>query len=115
MKIVINDSTNVKVKSSIQNDVVNLSFQPDSKAAERVSLTGVFSKDLWSGNGTARDGSWTKWSAIKTGDLEKEEDKKGKGKKNKTRSDKEMGTVIYPFMAFGNEKLPTAELSLIHI
>ena len=113
MKIVINDSTNVKVKSSIQNEIINLSFQPDAEVAERVSLTGVFSKDLWSGNGTARDGSWTKWSAIKNGDLEEKEEKKDKEKKDKMAADSEMGVVIYPFMAFGNEKLPETETVLI--
>jgi len=113
MKIVINDSTNVKVKSSIQNEIINLSFQPDAEVAERVSLTGVFSKDLWSGNGTARDGSWTKWSAIKNGDLEEKEEKKDKKKKDKMAADSEMGVVIYPFMAFGNEKLPETETVLI--
>ncbi len=113
MKIVINDSTNVKVKSSIQNEVINLSFQPDAKAAERISLTGVFTKDLWSGNGTDKDGSWTKWTAVRTGDLGKEENKKDKKKKNKTDETPEMGTVVYPFMAYGNESLPKPETVLI--
>ncbi len=113
MKIVINDTTDVKVKSSIQNNIINLSFQPDAEANERISLTGVLSKDLWSGNGTNRDGSWAKWTAVKNGDLEKEEKKKGKKKKEKTDADSEMGAVIYPFMAYGNEKLPTAETVLI--
>ncbi len=113
MKIVINDSTKVTVKSSIQNKVINLSFQPDAEAAERISLTGVFTKDLWSGNGTARNGSWTKWSAVRTGDLEKEEKKKDKKKKDKVKEDSEMGVVIYPFMAYGNESLPKAETVLI--
>ena len=112
MKIVVNDSTSVKVKSSIQNEVINLSFQPDKEIAERISLTGVFSKDLWSGNGTNRDGSWTKWSAVKIGDLEKEETKDEK-KEDKTVTDAEMGAVIYPFMAFGNKTLPKAETVLI--
>jgi len=82
------------------------------KYDERISLTGVFSKDLWSGNGTNRDGSWTKWSAVKIGDLEKEETKDEK-KEDKTVTDAEMGAVIYPFMAFGNKTLPKAETVLI--
>ena len=121
MKIVINDSTNVTVKSSINNNIVNLSFQPDDKVADRISLTGILSKRLWSGNGTNGDGSWTKWLAVRTGDLEKEEEKedekkgkgKRKGKKDKKASSSENGVVIYPFLAFGNESIPEPETILI--
>ena len=114
MKLVIDDSTKIKVKSSISNKIVNLSFQPDKEKAERISLTGVWGQERWTGNGTNTDGSWANWSAVRTGDLSKEEKKEEENKEDKKDKEKEeMGVVTYPFLAYGNTELPKAETVLI--
>jgi len=115
MKLVINDSTKVTVKSSVTNKIVNLSFQPDKEKAERISLTGVWGKERWTGNGTNTDGGWVNWSAVRTGDLEKDDkdDNKKKGEAEKDKEKDEMGVVTYPFLAYGNAELPKPETVLI--
>lgn len=112
MKVVINDSTKVTVKSSISNKIVNLSFQPDKEVAARISLTGIWGKERWTGNGTNTNGSWTNWSAVRTGDLTKDE-KDEKKESDKEAEEAEMGVVTYPFLAYGNKELPKAETVLI--
>lgn len=111
MKIVIDDSTSIKIKSSLANDVINLSFKPEKKQPERVSLTGVLNAKTWSGNGTDVNGNWIAWSAVRTGDLDEKEDKKSKEEDKKPST--ELGKIVYPFLPYGNETLPTAETVLI--
>jgi imidazolonepropionase-like amidohydrolase len=107
LKIVNADSSEIKVKGSVQYGVktISLSFNPE-KEGGKYRLQGVFTDNGFSGKGQDAKGNWVSWTAEKTSDtpiLNKEE------KQDSSSNEKpEIGKVIYPFVAFGREKLPEA-------
>ncbi|MEZ5057325.1 MAG: amidohydrolase family protein [Saprospiraceae bacterium] len=107
LKIVNADSSEIKVKGSVQYGVktISLSFNPE-KESGKYRLQGVFTDNGFSGKGQDANGNWVSWTAEKTSNtptLNKEE------KKDSSSNEKpEIGKVIYPFVAFGREKLPEA-------
>ena len=107
-KLVINDSTDVKVKLAIKNKTVALSFtNEDDEASTR--LSGWVNASSFGGNGQLADGSWVEWSAARTGDLEvKEADKAEEDEETAP----EFGDMIYPFVAYGWKEKPTQETIL---
>jgi len=123
MKIEVNDSTNIDVKHSYSKGLITLSFPPNKEEKKLLRLSGTVSEDNknWSGNATRIDGSWTAWSASRSGDAPKEEKKgkggkggkKGKGDKDGKKSDNSVGEIYYPFMAHGWTKKPTENTYLI--
>ena len=111
MKIVVNDSTNVKVKHKIKNDLLSLSFIPH-KEEKMLRLSGPV--EAWKGTAVLADGSWSKWTAKKTGDVASKSIKE-KGKKKKEESVKIVttGKITYPFLAFGWTDKPEPATYLI--
>jgi len=60
------------------------------------------------------DGAWADWQMSFTGDLDKKEDDKEKADKQEgDEATSVNGSVIYPFVAYGNETLPAQETVLI--
>lgn len=110
-KLVINDSTNIDVKSTFAKELLSLNFKSTPKGKESIRLSGWATEDGWKGKGQMEDGSWVEWSASRTGDLEKS-DKKQRPKGAKS-SDKELGSVLYPFMAYGSTSVPEQQSLLI--
>ena len=123
-KIVVNDSTSIKVKGAIKDGLVTLGFKTDKKAEASLRLSGWFNgakemKDYaFKGKAALLDGSMVDWSATYQKALEekkKEDEKKmggdkGKGKKEEMEKDEPtVGDVIYPFTAFGTTELPKQE------
>lgn len=107
-KLVINDSTSIKLKTKFEKDLVSMSFTPQ-KEQGLVRLTGWVTDNGWQGKGQLVDGKWITWQAVRTGDVEAKEAKKEKPDED----DKlELGEVIYPFVAHGNVDLPKAETIL---
>ena len=107
-KLVINDSTNIDVKTSLSPELLSLHFTAEPKGKTRTRLSGWRTGSGWSGTGQLEDGSWISWSAKRSGDLEKKEDKKRPGG-DKEKETPELGEVLYPFMAYGNSSLPQQE------
>lgn len=107
-KIIINDSTNTTVTLKIKDNSILLTFKHNDEEAEN-RLSGWIDGKRFSGNGQLADASWVKWSAAKTGDLEKKEEKKEEEKKEEKP---EIGTLIYPFVAFGWNEKPVQETLL---
>ncbi|MTI40669.1 amidohydrolase family protein [Fulvivirga lutimaris] len=107
-KLVINDSTDIKVTSTFGEDLADLTFSPDGQDG-LVRLSGWSSADGFAGKGQLIDGTWVSWSAKKTGDIEAKEKEDSK----KEASDLALGKVIYPFVGHGNETKPTQETILI--
>ena len=106
MVIEINDTTEIKVKHTFSNGMINLSFKPDKEKEGKTLLSGAVTDSGWSGKGTLANGNWVKWSTSYTrGIPEKEEDEKEEEKGAENSS--VVGSVIYPFLANGWENQPT--------
>ncbi len=124
-KLVVNDTTSTDIKASFEKDMVMLSLKTTKEDKDDVRLSGWTMEKGWKGTGQLVNGSWTNWEAVRTGDIEKSDDKKtpgaskGDGPGNKKRGDKagddakELGKVIFPFVAFGREALPAQQTILI--
>ncbi len=107
-KVKVNDSTSLDATGTFGNDLITLSFKPESKSPNTIRLSGWSDTNGWKGKGQLVDGTWTTWTGIRTGDLpSKNQSKPGSDKKE------ELGKVIYPFIAHGYPSLPTAETMLI--
>lgn len=109
MKIHIDDSTKVDVNHKLKGNLLTLAFEPVEDKGW-ISLNGIVKGTQWSGNGTNPQGNWLEWSAKRTGDVE---DKKKDKKKDDEEEDYTIGKVIYPFMPYGNEVVPTQGKFLI--
>ncbi|MEO1713837.1 MAG: amidohydrolase family protein, partial [Bacteroidota bacterium] len=109
MQIIVNDSTKVKVKSTLDGDRITLSFTPEGEEG-MLRLSGTMGEQSWTGRGQMANGTWTSWSATYQEPLEKDEKKK---KKEEPVDPADLGSVIYPFSGYGREELPTAQTYLI--
>ena len=108
-KIVVNDSTNIKLTSKFGKDLIEFSFSPEGEDG-LIRLSGWTSKNGWEGKGQLIDGSWIEWAATRTGDLEVKEEKE---KDKEEKKEEALGNMIYPFVAHGNIQVPTSETILI--
>jgi imidazolonepropionase-like amidohydrolase len=109
--IVVDDSTNIQVKSKISKDLISLSFQPKKEAKGNIRLSGWAVANGWKGQGQLVDGSWIDWNATSAKGLDKKKAAK-KADVDKT-ANQEIGQVIYPFLAFGQKELPSQKTYLI--
>lgn len=106
------DSSKTKINTTWNNNIVSLVFQPsDSTIKQKVRLSGTIVdgtilKIVGQGSMNNNNISWvatrTKLFTEKTDD--KKDDKKEKA---------DIGTIIYPFAAYGSAQLPKAEKWLI--
>lgn len=108
-KVKVNDSTSVDAKTTIDGQNISLSFQPVKDKDGAIRLSGWLSGKNFKGDGQLEDGTWVKWTATWQSALEQ---KSGNGNDNGGQAP-EIGKVIYPFVAFGNEELPTQKTYLI--
>lgn len=108
-KIVVNDSTDIKLKSKFNKDLVEFNYSPDGEDG-LVRLSGWTTKNGWEGKGQLIDGSWISWNATRTADVDPKEEKK----KEEEEDEKDaLGKMIYPFVAHGNIVVPTSETILL--
>ncbi|MFK7807186.1 MAG: amidohydrolase family protein [Saprospiraceae bacterium] len=112
MAIVVNDSTNLKVKHKLKDNLIQLSFSPSKESERVISLSGAVLEKKWSGKGTNTSGEWIKWSATRTGPAPEKEDKDKKKEDKKEKQKEKLGKVTYPFMAYGWEQAPKQETFL---
>ncbi|MCB9190229.1 MAG: amidohydrolase family protein [Flavobacteriales bacterium] len=101
-KLVVDDSTKLDVSITVANELVSISFKEAKDAKSKYRLSGRKDGKNYLGNGKTPDGTWVDWSlnfksALDKKDEEKEDDKK---------EDKELGKVVYPFMAYGYSEAP---------
>ena len=115
--IPLTDTTKVEVKHQIKGDIITLSFNLDAKKGRITTLSGAADGDNWTGNGSTPDGKWITWSATKNkGIVDEQEDEKENEQSDNKKDEQtatEKGSVIYPFIAFGDKTLPTAQTYLI--
>jgi imidazolonepropionase-like amidohydrolase len=109
LSISTSDSTTLKVKFNRTDDLVTLSFVPDSTG--KVRLSGTIDEPNWSGKGQDAAGAWVSWAATYEGAAEAKEEEE---KATPASAEKpEMGEVIYPFTAYGWTERPEARTYLI--
>lgn len=110
-KIVVNDTTDLKVSLTIDGDLVGMSFNPNPKDENGlISLSGWIESNGFAGNGQLADGSWAGWTAVRNGEPEVKKERK---KQSDDGQEPEIGEIIYPFVAYGNKEIPKPENILI--
>lgn len=111
-QIVISDSVKLDVKLTYKDNDVTLAFSPDKNTKEKIRLSGTINhaQKLWSGNGEYTNGGRVAWSAVQTKLAEPDTTS---AKKDTVDYTKNIGKVVFPFLAYGNEQLPTPENYLI--
>lgn len=112
-QLILSDTNKLDVKFSYKDNDISLSFSLDKKFEQnKIRLTGMidYNTKSWSGNGQMPNGDWITWSAaqIKGPDADTT-----KPKKDTIDVTKNLGKVIFPFLAYGNEQIPTQENFLI--
>lgn len=122
MKIVIDDSTKIKVKYDRNADLISIQFDGTDLGMEgmfRLSGTVSMETATMGGSGQDPDGNWHDWAAygIKASpeELEEEttegtEDTEGDGEEVVMDT---LGPVIYPFTAYGYEEAPEEDHVII--
>jgi imidazolonepropionase-like amidohydrolase len=105
------DSVRTKGTLTRAGDMVSLNFDLKANPAGTVRLSGYISSIspvTLTGSAILPDGTATNWSATSNGVVPPaSNDRKDGAKPNLTA-----GPVVYPFTAFGNTELPTAETTL---
>lgn len=113
MTIVVDDTTNVKVKHQLSDGLITLSFTPKGEKSA-IRLSGAVVGQTWSGKGQNGAGQWIDWKATYTGPADAKDEKKGDKKDDKKPREKsEPGNLTYPFVAYGWEKKPQQATYLI--
>ncbi len=111
--LLLPDTTKPDVKLTVKDNDVTLSFNPVKKAEQnKIRLSGTidFAKKTWSGKGQLANGEWITWNAVQVKGPEADT---SKPKKDSTDLTKNLGKLIYPFTAHGNEQVPVQENYLI--
>ena len=111
-KIIIDDSTSINVKYSLNEKLISLSYSRKSDPKGKVMLSGTGDQNEWAGNGTLPDGSWVPWTLVRSGDLktDKEENEiEDEAPGNK----KSIPAIQYPFVGYGWSKQPESKTTLI--
>lgn len=102
------DTNKLTVDINIQRQFVNISFFTDKKNPTKNRLSGRADGLNLSGEAALADGSYSRWSAsLMTAFTE--EMKKDSSKVDTSA----LGSVLYPFAAYGNVSLPQQEKVLI--
>ena len=110
-KIVLNDTTDISVKLKIEDQMVNMSFDPDpsDNNKDEHRLSGWVQGSDLKGSGHLANGDWIDWNASHQGDITS----KDRGKGAPQDKSPEVGKVIFPFVAYGSEEIPEQEDILI--
>ncbi|HEY0742369.1 MAG TPA: amidohydrolase family protein [Chryseosolibacter sp.] len=101
------DTTTVDASIRFANDMVTISYQPVKTKPERVRLSGWKDVNGFKGKGQLADGTWVAWTAGRSGEIAKKEEKAA------TDLNAQVGTVLYPFVAHGYSTLPPQQTLLI--
>ncbi|WP_242927406.1 amidohydrolase family protein [Pontibacter vulgaris] len=108
LKVIGQDTVNGKI--SFNGNLVTISFNKDKKSAESIRLSGWLTDKNLQGEGQLPDASTVKWSAVYSAAMTEQ------AKKDKEKADAkpvELGSMIYPFRAFGQAEQPKQETVLI--
>lgn len=107
VKLIVNDSTDLKVVSKLDKSRLTLNFSPEGSNGN-YRLSGWTTDSGFTGNGQDAAGNWLDWTATKAGALEASEE----ADKKQEIEVPELGKTIYPFVAFGWNEKPQQETIL---
>ncbi len=111
-KLFEKDTVAISATIKIEKENIVLQIPSNNKEEKRqIRLSGWKSAALLQGEGQNIDGTWLKWTAEKIKDFVATPPKDDK--KDKTDKKLELGTITYPFMAFGWAEQPKLETVLI--
>jgi imidazolonepropionase-like amidohydrolase len=116
-QLTMSDTVKISPKVTVNGEQVTITYQPDRKNPGTVRLSGYINGRDIQGQGTLPDGAPIEWSAVmrkSPAGAAASSDTVKTGKptpKQPTLAD--MGKLIYPFVAYGNETLPKAETVLV--
>jgi imidazolonepropionase-like amidohydrolase len=111
-QIILSDTVKLDAKLSYKDNDVSLSFSPDKNTKEKIRLSGTidYAQKSWGGKGEYINGGWIAWSATQTKAPDADTTKP---KRDTIDVTKNLGKVIFPFIAYGNEQIPSQENFLI--
>ncbi|MCB0639496.1 MAG: amidohydrolase family protein, partial [Lewinella sp.] len=109
-KIIINDSTDIKVTFAHRDGLVSLSYKPEG-AEGLVRLSGVVQDKRWTGRGQDADGNWLSWSAMMTEATEATEETPSRNREPEAPA--YVSQMTYPYNGFGWTERPSAETVVI--
>ncbi|TDE16187.1 amidohydrolase family protein [Dyadobacter psychrotolerans] len=107
-KVVLQDTLKITPKAVLTNELLTITYQPDKKRQENIRLTGWKSGTGFTGEGVMPNGTVVPWTATLS-----EPFKAVASKDTAAKKPVETGSIVYPFVGFGNETLPKAETVLI--
>ncbi|MFM1779833.1 MAG: hypothetical protein RJB49_126, partial [Bacteroidota bacterium] len=106
VQLLAKDTTSVDF--SQKESLINISFALKADKGKRTRLSGTFANATFTGTGQLANGDWVSWKATAAAAADTT------SKKTAKKDDKlELGSVIYPFAAYGTSKPATAETILI--
>ncbi|MEY3956410.1 MAG: hypothetical protein RLZ73_865 [Bacteroidota bacterium] len=106
VQLLAKDTTSVDF--SQKESLINISFASKADKGKRTRLSGTFANATFTGTGQLANGDWVSWKATASAAADTA------SKKTAKKEDKlEVGSVIYPFAAYGTSKPATAETILI--
>ncbi len=114
IEIVVNDSTEIKVKHSLKKGLIHFSFTPENSKG-KIALAGTAKEGQWSGSGTLADGTWVTWTAKRNDKMlgEREEPEGKEEDKKEEEKSAIKGEVVYPFLPYGWSEKPKAATYLV--
>lgn len=111
------DSIKIIPKVTVNGEQVTITYQPDKKNSGTVRLSGYLNGRDIQGQGTLPDGAPIEWSAVMqetpAGAVATSDTVKTGKPTPKQPTPGDIGKLIYPFVAYGNETLPKAETLLV--
>ncbi len=108
-KLVIDDSTKLDMSITTSEQLVTISFKEKKKDKVKYRLTGRKDGTNYLGKGQDPKGNWLDWSLTYSGEAENEEEEKEDEKDKNEDENSELGSVVYPFMAYGYTEAPKKE------
>ncbi|MGB3075353.1 MAG: amidohydrolase family protein [Chitinophagales bacterium] len=103
--IKLNDKEKLKAIITTKDDLVSISFRyPADSSKEMYRLSGYWKDKNIAGSGQDPKGNWINWTANLTAAYQEKADTSKKKEKPKAE-----GTVLYPFVGYGNASLPKQE------
>jgi imidazolonepropionase-like amidohydrolase len=117
-KLMTTDTSGIDMGLKLENNLVSITLKTDKDAKSAYRLSGIREGRMLKGRGQNPDGDWLDWSMTwekeeEKKDKKEEDRKKDEDKKKDAKKDTVLGSIIYPFLAYGNTELPKQETVLV--
>ncbi|MBK8954417.1 MAG: amidohydrolase family protein [Saprospiraceae bacterium] len=110
LRLISDDSTKMSLSAKIEQSYLNGMLNRNHPGGVILLSAWNISENKWSGRAQLENGIWQEFEMIKTGSVRDTQENRNSGKKNMNDS---LGTVTFPFTAFGWNERPKAENILI--